>query len=155
MPAGDSSRLPAHSIENLMFGACFLLWCLGQQIAPSEGISFTNDFRHSDRSERIVGYETNFLVVGAVEQTTAPNAVFAGALPVNIRMSRRLSFAGGAIVATTPVPDAGTHANFMARLRLDLTRRVSVSYWHWSNAHLGNRNPSVDGIGVTVRLRSQ
>jgi len=135
--------------------ACFLLWCLGQQIAPAEGVSFTNDFRHSDRSERIIGYERNFFVFGAVEQTTAENAVFAGALPLNIQLFRGFSFAGGAVVASTSVPHRGTNANFMARLQLDLTRRFSVAYWHWSNAHLGRNNPSVDSIGVTMRLRKQ
>ena len=140
-----------------MLTACFLLWCLGQQpaIAPADGVSFTNDFRHSDRSERIIGYEKNFFVFGAVEQTTAKEAVFAGALPVTIQLFRGFSFAGGAIVASTTVPHAGTHANFMARLQLDVTRRFSVSYWHWSNAHLGDHNPSVDSIGVTMRLRNQ
>jgi hypothetical protein len=26
---------------------------------------------------------------------------------------------------------------------------------HWSTAHLGRHNPSVDSIGVTMRVRSQ
>ena len=138
-----------------MLTACFLLWCAGQQPAPAERVTFTNDFRHSERSERIIGYERNFVVFGAVEQTTAEDAVFVGALPVNIHFGNRLSFAGGAIVASTRVPHRGTHANFMARLQLDVTRRFSVSYWHWSNAHLGDHNPSVDSIGVTMRLRNQ
>jgi Lipid A 3-O-deacylase (PagL) len=138
-----------------MLTACFLLWCLGQPTTPAERVSFTNDFRHSDRSERIVGYERNFVVFGAVEQTTAEDAVFAGALPVTVRLSNRFSFAGGAVVASTTVPHRGTHANFMARLQLDLTQRLSVTYWHWSNAHLGHHNPSVDSIGVTMRLRNR
>jgi hypothetical protein len=132
---------------------CFLLWCAGQQATPAERVTFTKDFRHSDRDERVIGYERNFFVFGAVDQTTAEDAVFAGALPVNIRFGSRFSFAGGAIVASTRVPRAGTNANFMARLQLDLTSRFSLSYWHWSNAHLGNHNPSVDSIGVTMRLR--
>jgi Lipid A 3-O-deacylase (PagL) len=138
-----------------VLAVCFLLWCAGQQPAPAERVSFANDFRHSGRSERIIGYERNFFVFGAVEQTTAENGVFAGALPLNIQFFPGFSFAGGVIVASTPVPQMGTNANFMARLQLDVTRRFSVTYWHWSNAHLGRQNPSVDSIGVTMRLRKQ
>jgi hypothetical protein len=69
--------------------ACFLLWCAGQQPAPAERVTFTNDFRHSERSERIIGYERNFVVFGAVEQTTAEDAVFVGALPLNIHFGNR------------------------------------------------------------------
>ena len=138
-----------------MLSACFLIWCLGPQTAPAEQVTFTNDFRHAGRNERILGYERHFLALGVVEQTTAANGVFAGALPVNIHLLRRLSLAGGGIIASTTVPDAGTRSNFMARLQLDLTDRVAVTYWHWSNAHLGNSNPSVDSIGLTVRLRDR
>jgi hypothetical protein len=41
----------------------------------------------------------------------------------------------------------------MARLQLQLTHRFAVTYWHWSNAHLGQHNPSVVSIGVTMRVR--
>ena len=138
-----------------MLSVCFLLWCLGPQTAPAEQVTFTNDFRHAGRNERIVGYERRFLAFGAVEQTTAENGVFVGALPVNVRLLPRVSLAGGGIIASTTVPQAGTRLNFMARLQFDVTDRLALTYWHWSNAHLGNRNPSVDSIGLTVRLRSR
>lgn len=139
-----------------MFSACLLVWCLGQSIAPSEGATFATDVRHSDRTERIYGYEMSWLVAGAVVQSTATEAVFAGALPVNVRLlGDRFTFAGGAVVASTRVPSRGTHANFMARLQLQLTDRFALTYWHWSNAHLGRHNPSVDSLGVTMRLRSR
>ena len=139
-----------------MISACLLLWCLGQSIAPADRATFASDVRHSNRTERIVGYEMSWLVAGAVMQTTAPDAVFAGVLPLNIRLlGDRLMFTGGAVLASDTVPAAGTHANFMARLQLDLTDRFALTYWHWSNAHLGRHNPSVDSVGVTMRLRSR
>ena len=139
-----------------MLSACFVLWCLGQSIAPAERATFASDVRHSDRDERIVGYEMSWLVAGAVMQSTAPDAVFAGVLPLNIRsLGDRMLFTGGVVVASDRVPAAGTHANFMARLQLELTDRFALTYWHWSNAHLGANNPSVDSIGVTMRLRDR
>ena len=76
-----------------MLSVCFLLWCLGPQIAPAEQVTFTNDFRHAGRNERIVGYERRFLV-GIVGQTWQ-DGVFAGALPVNVRLLRFLIRAAG------------------------------------------------------------
>jgi hypothetical protein len=139
-----------------MISACFLLWCLGQPIAPGNGITFASDIRHTDRTERIMAYEVSWLVGGVVSQTTAEDAVFGGALPLNIRLlGDRLTFTGGAVLASTTVPAAGTHANFMARLQLQLTNRFAVTYWHWSNAHMGRHNPSVDSLGVTMRVRGR
>ena len=69
-----------------MLSACFLLWCLGQPISPADRVSFTNDMRHTNRTERIFAYEMSWLVAGAVTQTTAEDAVFGGALPLNIRL---------------------------------------------------------------------
>jgi hypothetical protein len=133
-----------------------LLWCIGQSIAPGDRVTFTNDMMHINRTERILAYEMSWLVGGVVAQTTAEEAVFAGLLPLNIRLlGDRLTFTGGAVVASTRVPSAGTHANFMARLQLPLTDRVALTYWHWSNAYLGEHNPSVDSIGVTLRLRNR
>ena len=59
------------------------------------------------------------------------------------------------MLASDTVPAAGTHANFMARLQIELTDRFALTYWHWSNAHLGRHNPSVDSLGVTMRLRDR
>jgi hypothetical protein len=126
-----------------MISACLLLWCLGQPIAPADRATFATDVRHSNRTERIFGYELSWLVAGAVMQTTAPDAVFAGVLPLNIRLlGDRFMFTGGAVLASDTVPAAGTHANFPARLQLELTDRFALTYWHWSNAHLGRHNPS-------------
>ena len=82
--------------------------------------------------------------------------MFGGVLPLNIRLlGDRLTFTGGVVLASNRVPSAGTHANFMARLQLELTDRFALTYWHWSNAHLGRNNPSVDSIGVTMRVRNR
>jgi hypothetical protein len=139
-----------------MLSACLLVWCLGQSIAPADRATFASDVRHSDRDERIFGYETSWLVAGVVSQATAPDALFAGVLPLNMRLlGDRLMFTGGAVIASDTVPAAGTRANFMARLELQLADRFALTYWHWSNAHLGRQNPSVDSLGVTMRLRGR
>ena len=67
----------------------------------------------------------------------------------------RLTFTGGVVVASKTVPLAGTHANFMARFQVPLTDRFALTYWHWSNAYLGQHNPGVDSIGVTLRVRNR
>lgn len=137
-----------------MLGICLLVWCLGQNAPPAERITFTNDIRDHSRTERVIAYEYRWMVVGAIDQTTTSNAVFAGGLPVNIQFLKgRVALAGGAIVASTTVPRGGTHANFMARVEVRLTDRIGITYWHWSNGNLGDRNPSVDSAGVTLRLR--
>jgi Lipid A 3-O-deacylase (PagL) len=137
-----------------MMTACLLVWCLGGPIERDHRVTFANDVRHSDRTERIFAYEFPWVVVGAVGQTTERNAVFAGALPLNIQTFRgHLMFAGGMIAASAAVPADGTHANFVARVHIRIIDRVSVAYWHFSNGNLGRRNPSVDSLGVTIQLR--
>jgi hypothetical protein len=94
-----------------MISACFLLWCLGQPIPPGDGVTFANDVRHTDRTERILAYEMSWLVGGVVSQTTAEDAVFGGLLPLNVRLvGDYLTFSGGAVLASSTVPGAGTHA---------------------------------------------
>ena len=66
----------------------------------------------------------------------------------------RVSLEGGAVVASARVPANGTAANFMARAQLHVTSRFAITYWHWSNAHLGDKNPGADLVGASVRLRS-
>jgi hypothetical protein len=137
-----------------MFAACLLIWCLGDRIDTPQGFTFANDIRDNGRTERIVAYESQWLVLGGVEQTTERNAVFAGSLPLKINLfGNRLMIAGGAIAASASVPGAGTHANFLARAQIRILDRVSIAYWHFSNGNLGKRNPSVDSVGVTVQLR--
>lgn len=137
-----------------MAGIWFLVWCLGQGVPSTEGVTFTNGMRDPSRSERIFAYEFGSIVGGVVTQTTAADGVFVGLLPLQLNLRRgRLVIEGGAIVASATVPAAGTHANFMARAQLRVTDRVAIVYWHWSNGELGDRNPAVDSLGVTVRLR--
>lgn len=137
-----------------MTGICLLVWCLGQGAAAAERLTFTNDMRDPSRTERILAYELGAIVGGVVTQETAGDAVFGGLLPVQFNFKRgRFVIEGGAIVASANVPAAGTHANFMARARLRVTSRVALVYWHWSNGELGDHNPAVDSLGLTVRLR--
>ena len=136
-----------------MIGACLLVWCLGQGFVGSERITFSHDVRDNSRTERIIAFELPWVVGGFVEQSAARDAVFGGVLPLKINaLNGYLSVEGGAILASAVVPRGGTHANFMARAQLRLTRHVAIAYWHWSNANLGRRNPAVDALGITVRL---
>ena len=32
-------------------------------------------------------------------------------------------------------------ANFMTRAQVHVTRRLAITYWHWSNVSLADRNP--------------
>jgi hypothetical protein len=135
-------------------GICLLVWCLGQGVQAPERVTFTNDIRDQTRTERFFAYEFGSIVGGAVTQKAATNAVFAGLLPLQINLGHgRLVVEGGAVMASTNVPRVGTAANFMARAHLRLTERIGLAYWHWSNATLGSRNPGVDSVGVTIRLR--
>ncbi|HWI16354.1 MAG TPA: hypothetical protein VNT81_01315 [Vicinamibacterales bacterium] len=137
-------------------GICLLLWCLGQGPAASEHLTFTHDVRDTNRSERILAYDISRIVAGVVTQSTASEAAFLGYLPLQINIRNGLLVIdGGGIVATANVPQAGTRANFMARAQLRVTDRIALVYWHWSNGELGDRNPAVDSIGISVRLRQR
>lgn len=137
-----------------MVGVCLLVWCLGQPAAPSERITFTNDIRGGTRNERVASYEFRWAIGGFVQQPSH-NAVFGGVLPLAIRLfDGRLSLDGGVILASARVPAHGTAGNFMTRVQLQVTSRIALTYWHWSNASLSDRNPGADFVGASVRLRS-
>lgn len=137
-----------------MMGVCFLVWCLGQGVPPAEGVTFTHDIRDSNRTERILVYESGAIVGGIVMQAATADAMFAGLLPAQINIGRgRLLVEGGGMIASHDVPAAGTRANFIARANLRVTDRLAIVYWHFSNGELGDRNPAVDSVGITVKLR--
>jgi hypothetical protein len=140
-----------------MLGICLLAWCLGQGSPELSGhVTFTHDIRNPSRTEQIVAYDNRWVVAGFVHQSAGDDAAFVGTLPLNLTMlGGRLSFDGGVILASSTVPRAGTHANFMARVQLRLTNRLELAYWHWSNGNLGEHNPSVDAVGLSVRMPSR
>lgn len=139
-----------------MLGICLLAWCLGQdRPAPSGHVTFTQDIRNRTRTEQIVAYDNPWVVAGFVHQSAGDEAAFVGTLPLTVTVfDGRLSFDGGAILASSTVPRSGTHANFMARMQLRLTDRLGLVYWHWSNGNIGEHNPSVDAVGISVRMHS-
>lgn len=137
-----------------MLATCFLLWCLGQSPQSVERVTFVHDVRNAARTERIFAYERRWIVAGFVLQEDSDDAVFGGALPLNVTLFHgRLSMDGGVIVASADVPGSGTQANFMARAQFHVTDRLAITYWHWSNGNLGHSNPGVDSLGASVRLR--
>ncbi len=138
-----------------MMGACLLVWCLGQAAMPAERITFTHEMLDRPTTERMVAYELPWIIAGFVQQTGTHNAMFGGVLPLTVDLfNGHLSLDGGVIVATKTVPRDGTHANFMTVARVPLTNRLAITYWHWSNANIGN-NPSVNALGVSLRLRAR
>ncbi len=136
-------------------GVCLLVWCLGQRVMLSDRLTFTHElFLNKPTSETILAYELPWVVAGAVVQT-GRDAVFAGVLPFTAALFRgHLLLAGGAMVASTDVPQEGTRANFMGTAMVPVTHRLAIAYWHWSNGNLAN-NPSVNALGVSVRLHSR
>jgi Lipid A 3-O-deacylase (PagL) len=138
-----------------MMGACLLLWCLGHSPDPASlGLTLMHDVRGSTVTERLVAYEHPWMIAGFVQQGGGADAVFAGALPVTITaFNGRVVIEGGAVVASNAVPHTGTHGNFMERVQIRVTRRLSLAYSHWSNASIGDSNPGMDALGIIVRLR--
>jgi hypothetical protein len=137
-----------------MFGVCFLVLCLGQSPQTSERLTFSHDIRGETRTERIFSYERRWVIAGFVQQQGTPDAAFGGALPLHFTVfNGYVTLDGGVIVATADVPGTGTRANFMTRAQFQLSKRFAVTYWHWSNAGLSSRNPGVDVLGASVRLR--
>jgi hypothetical protein len=135
-------------------GVCLLVWCLGQHVTLSDRVTFTHELLKRPTTERILAYEIPWVVAGAVLQTGARNAVFAGVLPLTVALFHgHVLLEGGAILASSPVPRDGTHANFMATASVPITHHIDLAYWHWSNGNVGN-NPSVNALGVSVRLFS-
>jgi hypothetical protein len=129
-----------------MLATCFLLWCLGQSPHPVQQVTFTHDVRNAARTERIFAYERRWLVAGLVLQEDSRDAVFGGALPLNVTLLHgRLSMDGGVVVASNDVPGRGTQANFMARAQFHLTDRLAVTYWH------GPTEISVTAIPASTR----
>lgn len=138
-----------------MMGVCLLVWCLGQRVMLSDRVTFTHELLKRPTTERILACEFPWVVAGAVLQTGARNAVFAGVLPLTVALFHgHVLVEGGAVLASSDVPRDGTHANFMAVATVPLIHRVAIAYWHWSNGNVGN-NPSVNALGVSVRLRSR
>jgi hypothetical protein len=138
-----------------MFGVCFLVLCLGQGPETPERLTFSHDIRGETRTERIFSYERRWVIAGIVQQQGSPDAAFGGALPLRLNVfNGHVTLDAGVIVATADVPGTGTPANFMTRAQFHLSKRFAVTYWHWSNAGLSSRNPGVDVLGASVRLRA-
>jgi hypothetical protein len=136
-------------------GVCLLVWCLGQRLMLSDRLTFTHElFLNRPTSEAMLAYQLPWVVAGAVVQT-GRDAVFAGVLPLTAALfNGHVLLGGGAMVASTDVPRDGTRANFMATAMVPMTDRLAIAYWHWSNGNLAN-NPSVNALGVSVRLRAR
>ncbi len=138
-----------------MFGVCFLVLCLGQSPQTPDRLTFSHDVRGATRTERIFSYEHRWVIAGFVQQGS-PDAAFGGALPLRLNVfNGHVTLDAGVIVASADVPGTGTQANFMTRAQFHLSRRVAVTYWHWSNGGLSSRNPGVDLFGASLQLRGR
>jgi hypothetical protein len=47
-----------------MFGACQLMWCLGQGVVPAERVTFMHDVHGGSRAERTFAYEFPWVIAG-------------------------------------------------------------------------------------------
>jgi hypothetical protein len=135
---------------------CFLMLCLGADARPNHVRLLTTQdvYQNAGVDNRIVAAEGHWLIGGYVFQPDSRDVIFAGALPVHIRLHGRLALDGGALVATGEMPRRGTIVNWLARVQVRITERVSFEVLHVSNG--GPRdiaNPAIDAIGLSVRLK--
>jgi hypothetical protein len=81
-----------------------------------------------------------------------PDLVAIAALPLVVSIGPvRLS--GGGWLGSAAIPSRGTHANFAARLEVELASRLTLTWLHLSNANLGDQNPASDAFGFTWRFK--
>ena len=141
----------------IVTGACLLLLCLGDVALPSEtrAIATQDVYYNSGEINRLFLVEHRWLLGGYIHQPGSTDAMFAGGLPLQINLfGPRVSLAGGAIVATADMPRRGTNANWIARAQVRLTKHISFEVVHVSNGGInGIANPSIDSIGLSVRLK--
>lgn len=135
---------------------CFLMLCLGADARPNHVRLLTTQdvYQNAGVENRIVAAEGHWLIGGYVFQPDSRDVIFAGALPVHIRLHRRLAVDGGALFATGEMPRRGTIVNWLARVQVRVTERVSFEVLHVSNG--GPRdiaNPAIDSIGLSVRVK--
>jgi hypothetical protein len=140
-----------------MLQACLVLWCLSGPVDRDQiRIVTTQDVYHNAGvSNRVVAVEGQWLIGGYVHQPDSEDAIFAGVLPLRINLlGERVLFDGGAILASSDVPRRGTHANWIARVQVQLTQLLAFEVVHVSNGGIRNiANPAVDSVGLSVRVR--
>ena len=129
---------------------CLALWCAFGSPSPSTSITIARDaYRTDDAVEWLALIEHRGLVSGYV---TAPGAALVGVLPLRASW-KRLTFEGGALYASRPVPPRGTTANWLARATVHVAGPLQISWWHVSNAGAGDaQNPSLDAIAIGWRF---
>ena len=74
-----------------------------------------------------------------------------GTLPLRISWNR-FHLSGGGWIGTNRLPSFGTYTNFAARLQIDITGRIRLTWLHLSNAGIGDSNPASDACGLTWRF---
>lgn len=129
---------------------CALVWCLfstGNPTGNPISISGAVDvYRPDDARERLVLVEARRAFVGLVAGQRL--AMVAGVVPLRFSIGR-LVLEGGALVATSPVPPRGTHANWVARASIRMSDHWTVGWLHVSNAQTGGHNPALDALSVS------
>jgi hypothetical protein len=135
---------------------CFLMLCLGSDASPNHvRLITTQDVYHNAGvRNRLIAVEGDWLIGGYVFQPDTRDVIFGGAIPLHIRLHRRLALDGGAIFGSGELPRRGTIVNWLARAQVQLTDALSFEILHVSNG--GPRdiaNPAIDSVGVSVRLK--
>jgi hypothetical protein len=126
---------------------CFAAWCLFGAPVPHETrvVVAQDAYATDEQTDRLALVEAQGAFVGVVDGNG--QAAIAGLWPLRVRY-RRLHVDGGVSLATRPVPVRGTHANWIARAEVRVVSRLTVAWFHLSNAQGGGRNPSIDALAV-------
>ena len=112
-----------------------------------------------------LGYGFELIPVFA---TTGPEAVQGGAFDIFLlrwnltgtpRVQPYFDAAGGAVITTRDIPPGDTSsfnfvpklgAGFMFYTRKRQAASLGLRYWHLSNGKLGDRNPALNGMQLTI-----
>jgi len=136
-----------------MLGACFLFWCLGCN-PPSDSIRLTaaqDVYRKGLGTNRLFQADLGIVSAGWMRQEGIEDALYITIYPVHIELGP-LTISGGGAASSAPMPHRGTQFNWAARARFNFTPYLSLDYVHFSNSGAGKPNPSLDMVGISVRV---
>jgi hypothetical protein len=137
-----------------VLGACLLLWCMGAS-TPDNSIRATvaqDVYRKGGETTRLIQAEVGPFWAGWMNLPTTEDAFILAVLPVRLEVGR-ITVDGGGARGSAEFPKRGTSWNWAARARINLTSYLSLDYVHFSNSGAGKPNPSLDMVGISVRVQ--
>lgn len=132
---------------------CVLSWCaFGSPEAPAIRLAAAQDaYAKNEDTDRLALASLGQVFSGVVSNRSHLAATV-GVLPLRIGRGR-VQVHGGVSYASHPVPVRGTRANWVAHARVGITERIAVEWWHLSNARTDGRNPALDALAVSWRVK--